>query len=172
MPYGRATLYEDMQYTSGEKRERDDLAEETTRLFKKQKAEETKQINEKQRIIINEKDQRKVDDWLEFLKTWQRALEACEADIDDLGRFIPPVTSERLKDIQDLVKAAEEHCNAIKDGGECCPALREFLHTMAEFKKASNEKKAAIDTQVKAAKKWSGDTPTKSKSGCKDGKKK
>ena len=36
-----------MQYISGEKRERDDLAEETIRLFKKEKAEETKQLNEK-----------------------------------------------------------------------------------------------------------------------------
>ena len=94
---------------------------------------------------------------MEFLKTSQEALETCEADIEDLGRFIPPVTSERLKDIQDLVKAAEEHCDAIKDSGECRLALREFLHTMAEFKKAFNDKKAAIATQVKTAetlKKW------------------
>ena len=92
-----------MQYeskeTRREKRERDDIGKETIRLFKKQKAEETKEINEKQ--------QRKIDDWLEFLKTSQEALETCEADIKDLDRFIPPVTSERLKDIQDLVKAAE-----------------------------------------------------------------
>ena len=150
-PTGGATLYEDMQYTGGEKRERDDLAGETIRLFKKQKAAETKQINEKQRIISNEKLQRKIDEWLEFIKTSQEALETCEADIEDLGRFIPPVTSERLKDIQDLVKAAEEHCDAIEDSGECRLAPREFLNTMAEFKKAFNEKKAAIDTQVKTA---------------------
>ena len=139
------------------KRERDDLAEETIRLFKKQKAAKTKQINEKQRIISNEKLQMKIDEWLEFLKTSQEALETCEADIEDLGRFIPSVTSERLKDIPDLLKAAEEHCDAIKDSGECRLALREFLNTMAEFKKAFNEKKAAIDTQVKTAeslKKW------------------
>ena len=94
---------------------------------------------------------------MEFLKTSQEALETCCVDIEDLGRFIPPVTSERLKDIQDLVKAAEEHCDAIKDSGECCLDFREFLNTMAEFKKAFNEKKAAIDTQVKEAKslkKW------------------
>ena len=150
-PTGGATLYEDMQYTGGAKRERDDLAEETIRLFKKQKAAETKEISEKQRIISNEKLQRKIDDWLEFLKTSQEALETCEADIKDLGRFIPPVTSERLKDIQDMLKAAEGHCDAIKDSGECRQALREFLNTMAEFKKAFNEKKAAIDTQVKTA---------------------
>ena len=88
---------------------------------------------------------------MEFLKTSQEGLETCEADIEDLGRFIPPVTSERLKDIQDLVKAAEEHCDAIKDSGECCIDFREFLNTMAEFKNAFNEKKAAIDTQVKTA---------------------
>ena len=140
-----------MQYeskeTRREKQERDDLAMETIRLFKKQKAEETHK----------EKQQRKIEDWLEFLKTSQEALETCEADIEDLGRFIPPVTSERLKDIQDMLKAAEGHCDAVKDSGECRRALREFLNTMAEFKKAFNEKKAAIDTQVKEAKslkKW------------------
>ena len=56
-----------------------------------------------------------------------------------------------------MLKAAEGHCDAIKDSGECRQALREFLNTMAEFKKAFNEKKAAIDTQVKEAqslKKW------------------
>ena len=47
-PMGGVTLYENMQYTSGEKRERDNLADEAIRLFKKQKAGETKQINEKQ----------------------------------------------------------------------------------------------------------------------------
>ena len=88
---------------------------------------------------------------MEFIKTSQEALETCEADIEDLGRFIPPVTSERLKDIQDMLKAAEGHCDAIKDSGECRQALREFLNTMAEFKKAFNEKKAAIHTQVKTA---------------------
>ena len=95
---------------------------------------------------------------MEFLKTSQEGLETCEADIHDLGRFIPPVTSERLKDIQDLVEAAEEHCDGIKHRGECTwYDFREFLNTMAEFKKAFNEKKAAIDTQVKTAeslKKW------------------
>ena len=82
----------------------------------------------------------------------QEALETREADINALGKFVPPVTSERLNDMQDLLKAAEEHCDAIKDSGECRLALREFLNTMAEFKKAFNEKKAAIDTQVKTAK--------------------
>jgi len=132
-----------MQYTSGEKRERDNLAEETIRRFKKQKADETKQINEKQRFT-NEKRQRKIDDWLECLKTSQEALD-------------PPVTSERLNDMQDLLKAAEEHCDAIEDSGECCLDFREFLNTMAEFERAFNENKAAIDAQVKEAKslkKW------------------
>ena len=140
---GGATLFENMQYISGEKQEMCDLVEETIRRFKKQKADE--------------KQRRKIDDWLEFLKTSQEALETYEAEVADLGRFIPPVTSERLKDIQDLIKAAEEHCDAIKDSGECCLDFRELLHTMAEFKKAFNDKKAAIATQVKTAetlKKW------------------
>ena len=56
-PLGGATLYEDMSYISGGKRERDAaLAEEAIRLFKIQKAEETNAFNEKQ--------QRKIDDWL------------------------------------------------------------------------------------------------------------
>ena len=50
-----------------------------------------------------------------------------------------------------MLKAAEGHCDAVKDSGECRRALREFLNTMAEFKKAFNEKKAAIDAQVKTA---------------------
>ena len=45
---GGVTLYENMQYISGEKREMCDLVGETIRRFKKQKAEETNKINEKQ----------------------------------------------------------------------------------------------------------------------------
>ena len=59
-PMGGDTLYEDMQYelkeTRREKQERDDLAMEAIRLFKRQKAEETNK----------EKQQRKIEDWLEF----------------------------------------------------------------------------------------------------------
>ena len=142
---GGATLYEDMQYefkeTRREKQERDDLAVETIRLFKKQKAEETHK----------EKQQRKIEDWLEFLKTSQEGLETCEADIKDLGRWTPPVTSETLKDTLDLVKTTVYHCGKMKDSGECLD-FESFCATMAEFERAFNEKKAAIDTQVKEAK--------------------
>ena len=132
---GGATLYEDMQYefkeTRREKQERDDLAMETIRLFKKQKAEETHK----------EKQQRTIEDWLEFLKTSQEALETCEADIKDLGRWIPPVTSETLKDALDLVKTTIYHCGEMKDSGECLD-LQSFCATMAEFERAFNEKKS------------------------------
>ena len=102
------TLVEDTQHESKEarreKREMDHLAEETIRRFKKQKAESNK---------INEKQQQLLDEWLEFLRTSQEALETCEADIKDLGRWIAPVTSESLKNAQTPVKVAEERCDAI-----------------------------------------------------------
>jgi len=146
-PMRGATMYEDMQHESKEarreKREMDHLAEETIRRFKKQKAESNK---------INEKQQQLLDEWLEFLKTSQEALEKREAAIKDLGRWIPPFTSESLNNAQTLVKAAEERCDAIKDSGEGGLYFREFLNTMADFKRRLNENKAAIDTQVKTAK--------------------
>ena len=85
---------------------------------------------------------------MEFLKTSQQGLETCEADIKDLGKFIPPIASERLKDIQDLVKTTLLNCLSMKEIDECPENL---CDTMTEFKKAFNEKKAAIDTQVKTA---------------------
>ena len=109
------------------------------RLFKKQKAD------------INENKQNILDDWFEFLKTSQEGLETCEADIKDLGNFIPPGTNERLKDMKDLVKTTLVLCDAIKESGECLD-FEGFYDTMAEFKKAFNEKKTATDTQVKTAK--------------------
>ena len=146
-PMRGATMYEDMQHepkeARREKREMDHLAEEAIRLFKKKKAE-SKEINEEQQKVL--------DEWLEFLKTSQEALETREADIKDLGRWIPPVTSETLKNAQTLVKAAEECCDAMKDSGEGALYFRELLNTMAEFKRRFNENKAAIDTQVKTAK--------------------
>ena len=85
---------------------------------------------------------------MEFLKTSQEALETCEADIKDLGRFIPSIASQRLKDIQGLVERTLLNCLSIEEIDEC---PENFCDTMAEFKKAFNEKKAAIDTQVETA---------------------
>ena len=74
----------------------------------------------------------------------------CAEDIEDLGRFIPPVTNETLKEAKDMVKAKQGECNTIKDIGSCTD-FTGLIKDMCNFKKSFNEKKAAMDTQVKTA---------------------
>ena len=119
-PLSGVNLYEDMQWEelnrAGEKRKMDYLA---FRPPKKQKTdpEETNQINEKQQKLL--------DDWLEFLKTSQEELETREADIIDLGMFIPPVTIKTLEDAKLMVQTLQELCVGLKLNGKsedflCC----------------------------------------------------
>ena len=95
---------------------------------------------------------------MEFLKTSQEGLETCEADMKDLGRFIPPVARHTLKDAQDLVNTSQALCDAINESGECRDFLG-FWNSMCDFKKKFTEKKAALGKQVKAAQIVSGDKP-------------
>ena len=68
---------------------------------------------------VTENQQKLLDEWLEFLKTSQEALEKREADIKDFGRWIPPVTSETLNDAQNIVNTMKALCDAIVESGEC-----------------------------------------------------
>ena len=142
----KAQLYEgiSLQMYTGKKRERVDLGEELIRPPKQQKAEETHKLDQEQQQLL--------DEWLEFLKAAQEALEKSEADIKDLGKCIPRYILFILKDIQDMAKDKQTLCDVIKDNGEYHIDFCEFLRAMLEFGNAFEQSKAAIDTQVKAEK--------------------
>ena len=120
-----------MQYESKEtlreKREMDDLAEDPIRLLTKRKK--------------HEKQQKQVDNWLEFLKASQEELGTLEAVIKALGRWIPQGSKDKVKELQLLHSTKQRLCDKIDTKGECLdfPA---FNKTMLEFKKKFNRKKA------------------------------
>ena len=146
---------------SEKKRRMNYLAEGTTRPLKKLK------VNPKAKIIaagaektnkLNENQQEKLDGCLEFLKKSQKLLEEHEADIKNLGKFIPPVTKDTLKDAQNLVNTMQELCGEIEVSGQCRDFIT-FWNSMCESKKQLVQKKAALDKKVKAAKAASGGKP-------------
>ena len=92
---------------------------------------------------------------MKFLKTSQEELETLEADIKAVGRWIPPVASDKLKELQLLHKTKQTHCDKIKLTCECRD-FNGFSKNMSEFKKEFKSQKAAIDEQVEAATLWTG----------------
>ena len=100
---------------------------------------------------MDEKQTKRLNDWLDFLKTSQEGLGKCEAEMEDLGRFMPPIALDTLKDAQDMVKAKQAFCETLKENGECMdfPGL---IQEMGAFKKSFNDKKGDINHQLKSAK--------------------
>ena len=92
---------------------------------------------------------------MKFLTTSQEVLETLEADIKAVGRWIPPVASDKLKELQLLHEAKQTHCYKIKLKGECLD-FPGFIRNMSEFKNEFKSQKAVIDEQVQAAKLWTG----------------
>ena len=168
-PMSGSTLYEDMQYKSAmaiepllsKKRRMNYLAEGTTRPLKKLKVDpKAKRIaaGAEKTNKLNENQQERLDGCLEFLKKSQKLLEEHEADIKNLGKFIPPVTKDTLKDAQNLVNAMQELCGEIEESGQCRDFIT-FWNSMCESKKKLVQQKAALDKKVKAAKAASGEKP-------------
>ena len=96
-----------------------------------------------------------LDLWLEYVKTSQEGLETREADIKDLGKFIPRVTAETQNDAQNIVNAMQALYDAKKESGK----FRDFpffWDSMWDLKKELRERTRALDTQVRGAKIASG----------------
>ena len=168
-PTRGCTLYEDpslqsvctAEETRSEKRKMDFSSEEHIPRSKKQRPEPKAnkiEAGAEDGNKLDEKQTKRLNDWLDFLKTSEEGLENCEADIKDLGKFIPPIALDTLKEAQDMVKAKQAVCETIKEIGECMdfPGL---IKDMCIFKKSFNEKKSAINQQLKAAKAASEDKP-------------
>ena len=84
-------------------------AEERIRMFKKHLVDPKAEQDEgklKQHKIL--------DLWLEYVKTSQEGLETSEADIKELGKFIPRVTAEAQNDAQNIVNAMQALYDAKK----------------------------------------------------------
>ena len=156
------TLYEDpslqsvctAEETRIEKRKMDFSTEEHVPRLKKQRAESKANKIEAGAADSNkfdEKKTKKLNDWLDFLKTSKEGLENCEADIKEYGKFIPPIALDTLKEVQVMVKAKQAFCETLKENGECMdfPGL---IQEMGAFKKSFNEKKGDMNHQLKSAK--------------------
>ena len=155
-----------MTYTAGftdeqiltEKRRMDHESEEPIRAPKKPKVEPKQSIASgagDTNRILNNLQTKTLDGFLKFLKTSQEELETLEADIKAVGRWIPPVASDKLKELQLLHKTKQTHCDEIKLKCECLDFIG-FFRNMSEFKKEFKSQKAVIDEQVQAAKLWTG----------------
>ena len=84
-------------------------AEERIRMFKKHLVDPKAEQDEgklKQHKIL--------DLWLEYVKTSQEGLETSEADIKELGKFIPRVAAETHNDAQNIVNAMQALYDAKK----------------------------------------------------------
>ena len=73
----------------------------------------------------------------------QTELDAHEAEIVDLEKFIPPVALDTLKDAKDIVKTKQAICDAINDSGNC-DDLHGLAKGMCAFKKMFNPKKTSL----------------------------
>ena len=108
---------------------------------------------------------------MKFLTTSQEVLETLEADIKAVGRWIPPVASDKLKELQLLHKAKQTHCDKIKLKGECLD-FPGFIRNMSEFKNDFKSQKAVMDEQMQTAKLWTGKERVRSLLESKDRRKK
>ena len=125
-------------------------AEERIRLFRKHlvdpKAEQDEGKLTQHKIL---------DLWLEYVKTSQEGLETREADIKELGKFIPRVTAETQNDAQNIVNAMQALYDAKKESGK----FRDFpffWDSMLDLKKELRKKTTALDKPVRGAKMASG----------------
>ena len=153
-PNRKCNLYQDVTYTAGftdeqtltQKRRMDRESEEPIRAPKKPKVEPKQSIasgaGDTHRILNNLQTTR-LDGFLKFLKTSQEELETLEADIKAVGRWIPPVASDKLKELQLLHKTKQTHCDKIKLKCECLD-FNGFSKNMSEFKNELPPKKTAI----------------------------
>ena len=108
------------------------------------------------------KQQKILDLWLEYVKTSQEGLETREADIKELGKFIPRVTAETQNDAQNIVNAMQALYDAKKESGK----FRDFpffWDSMWDLKKELRKKTTALDKQVRGAKIASGNNNNKQK---------
>ena len=139
------------KYTRREKGKRD--AEERIPPFKKQKAyPKAKQVAAEAEVTntIAKTESKRLDRWVGYVKTLQKVLERRDADIKDLGKYVPPVTNDTLKDAQNIVNAMQAHCDAINESGEC-PDFIGFWASMHNFRNRFLVKAAALDRQVRGA---------------------
>ena len=85
------------------------------------------------------------------MKTSQEGLETHEADIKDLGKFIPRVTAETQNDAQNIVNAMQALYDAKKESGKF-QDFPFFWDSMWDLKKELGKKTTALDKQVRGAK--------------------
>ena len=99
---------------------------------------------------IEYQETKRLDDCLQFLKTSAERLETIHEVILELGSWVPPVATEKKRELRSLHASIQALANKIKETGECVD-LSLFIETMSASEQAVIEMLVAQSLKSKMA---------------------
>ena len=93
---------------------------------------------------IEYQETKRLDDCLQFLKTSADRLERINEVILELGSWVPPVATEKQRELRFLHASIQALANKIKETGECVD-FPLFIETMSAFKTDFDSEQAVIE---------------------------